>query len=302
MQCVRSIAATFLLLAVSAIQPAFAIVFQTAADQTAGLGAGQAFLNPEAKLVIGLSNGSQAGCSGSLLAGGQYVLTAAHCVTGDSGTLSATSINVDFTNVGLDVVTTSYFVDPTWNGSLTNGGDLALIKLAAPVTTISGYTLDTASSAVGQLVTLTGYGNTGVGGGGYTAGTFGTLYYGTNTYIGVYSNLPSAYAYQYTQTFGTGVAPDVMVAPGDSGGASLLDINGTWEIVGVHDFIACQTNGCTPNSSYGQLGGDTSVYADQSWIGSVVPEPAPTPVLLISIGLLGLTRLRRRLPPQHRDR
>jgi hypothetical protein len=285
--------AALALVAAYGTHPACAIVFQTTADQTAGLGAGQDFLDPEAKLTIGLSDGSQAGCSGSLLAGGQYVLTAAHCVTGGSDTLSARSITVNFANTGLTVTTDSYVVDPTWNGSLVNGGDLALIKLATPVTTIAGYVLDTASSAVGQVVTLTGYGNTGVGGNGYTAGTFGTLYYGTNTYIGVYSDVPSAYGFEYTQTFG-GVTPDVMIAPGDSGGGSLIDVAGTWEIVGVHDFIACMTNGCTANSSYGQYGGDTSVYADQTWIDSVVPEPAPASILVVALGLLGLTRVRRR--------
>ncbi len=168
-----------------------------------------------------------------------------------------------------------------------------MLKLATPVTAFAGYVLDTASSAVGQVVTLTGYGNTGVGGNGYTSGTFGTLYYGTNTYIGVYSDVPSAYAYQYTETFGGGT-PDVTVAPGDSGGGSLLDVGGTWELVGVHDFIACATTGCIANSSYGQYGGDTSIFADQAWIESVVPEPAPAAVLVVALGLLGVARARRR--------
>jgi hypothetical protein len=283
--------AAFALLAAYGSHPAYAIIFQTTADQTAGLGAGQDFLNPEAKLTIGLSDGSQSGCSGSLLAGGQYVLTAAHCVTGGSDTLTARSISVNFANTGLTVTTNSYVVDPTWNGSLTNGGDLALIKLSTPVTTIAGYVLDTASSAVGQVVTITGYGNTGVGGNGYTSGTFGTLYYGTNTYLGVFSNVPSVYGFLYTQTFGVG-APDVMIAPGDSGGGSLIDVAGVWEIVGVHDFVACTTNGCVANGSYGQYGGDTSIYADQAWIDSVVPEPAP--ILVVALGVLGLAGVRRR--------
>ncbi len=115
-QCGRAIVAAFALFAAYGIDPAYAIVFQTVADQTAGLGAGQAFLDAEAKLTIGLSDGSQAGCSGSLLAGGQYVLTAAHCVTGGTNTLSARSISVNFANTGLTVTTSNYVVIPPGMG------------------------------------------------------------------------------------------------------------------------------------------------------------------------------------------
>jgi len=284
----RSFLAAWVLAALSIPQVAHAIVFQNAAAQTAGLGAGQVFLDAEAALVISLSNSTKVGCSGSLLAGGAYVLTAAHCVTGDTGTLTANSISLNFANVGLQITATSYIVDPVWNGSVTNGGDLALIKLNAPVTSIAGYTLDTASSVVGDVIMLVGYGNTGVGSSGYVNGTFGTLYYGANQYAETYVQVPSVYAYVFEQYNPPGVGMDeAMIAPGDSGGASLLYTDGSWQIVGVHDFIACDQLGCTPNSSFGQLGGDTSVYADQTWLDKVLaPEPGSAPTMIV--GLLGL--------------
>ena len=140
-----------------------AIVFQDAAAQSNGLGAGQGFLNGEAALVVSLSNNTTGGCTGSLVAGGLYVLTAAHCLTGSTATLSATSVALNFANVGLNLTATQYFIDPRWSGNIFDGGDLALIKLAAAVTTITGYTLSTSASQVGATVVMAGYGVTGVG-------------------------------------------------------------------------------------------------------------------------------------------
>jgi len=291
-------AGLFLLLAA---QPARAIVFQDAAAQTAGQGASQAFLAPEARLVVSLSNSTLAGCSGSLLAGGQYVLTAAHCVTGDANTLSANNISLTFVHTGLTVNAANYIVDPMWNGSISNGGDLALIKLDTAITTIAGYPIYAASSVVGSVVTMVGYGLTGVGSTGYTSGTFGTLYYGANQYDGVYSDVPSVYGFDFDKlgstafnTFGGNAvgSNEVMIAPGDSGGGSLLNLDGIWQLVGVHDFIGCETVGCTPNSSFGQVGGDTALFANVDWLHSVIPEPPTAPLVLI--GLLGLAALMRR--------
>lgn len=291
---IRTLASAALLLGLAA-RPAAAIVFQSVPAENAGLGAGQSFLDAEAKLVVTYGNSTQSGCSGSLLSGGAYILTAAHCVTGDNDTLAATTISIAFANTGLTLTSASYVVDPVWNGNLQNGGDLALISLAAPVTSITGYLLDAASSAIGATVTLAGYGLTGTGSTGATAGTFGTLYEGTNVYLGMYATTPSVYAYAFNQT-----GPDaVMIAPGDSGGGSLLNVNGTWEIVGVHDFTSCSTPGCTASSTFGNYGGDTSVYADAAFLNAVlVPEPATAALLVAGIA----AALVRRRPASKPDR
>lgn len=272
-----------------AARPATALVYQSTTALNASLGAGIAALNAEAKLNITYNNGSSAGCSASLLSGGLYLLTAAHSATGDADNLTASSISITFANTGLTTTAASYVVDPVWNGSLTNGGDLAILSLASAITSITGYGLATAFSAVGDTVTLAGYGDTGVGSTGYVNNTFGTLHYGNNVYLGTYSNAPTVYILSFAATgpYAT------MLGPGDSGGASLVNIGGSYEIVGVHDFIACLTNGCTANSSFGQYGGDTSVYANATWIDSVIGVPEPASATLLGLALLAL-RARRR--------
>ena len=302
--------ATVALAAGSGVRPASAVVFQDQAAQSAGLGAGQTFLNGEARLTISLSGGGAVGCSGNLLAGGAFVLTAAHCLTNSSGTKDATSVNLYFGNTGLDVTSTNYFVDPTWNGTIAGGGDLALIKLGAPISSIAGYQLDTSSSAVGDVVTLAGYGFTGVGSTGSVSGTFGTLRYGRNSYDTVYSNAPWVYAYDFdkygTSSYnvfgGNAVGTDeAIVAPGDSGGGSFIYTGGIWQLVGVHEFIGCVQSNCTPNSSFGQIAGDTSVYAYQSWLSSVLtPVPEPATWALLGAGFAGLGAASRRFGAKSR--
>ena len=103
---VRWCLAAMALAAGLAATPAFALVYQDTDAQSAGLGAGHAFLDGEARLSVGLSSGGHDGCSGSLVGGGAFVLTAAHCFTDDSGRPIATSIDILFGNSNLDVTAT----------------------------------------------------------------------------------------------------------------------------------------------------------------------------------------------------
>jgi len=102
-------------------------------------------------------------CSGSLMPGGLYVLTAAHC-TDDLLTMS-----VQFglyNNVALETRTVvSYVQHPGWvatGGALDTGADMALVKLNAPVTTLNAYYLSTTND-VGKEYLITGYGSTTTG-------------------------------------------------------------------------------------------------------------------------------------------
>lgn len=115
-----------------------------------------------ARLLVTSINGHTV-CSGTLLAGGEFVLTAAHCAAG------FTSLSVDFKlgTVIRSVSVGNAFVHPGWNNTLGNGSDIALLKLDAPVTDITGLHIGT-SNDVGRDVLSLGYGLVGTGAAGAT--------------------------------------------------------------------------------------------------------------------------------------
>jgi Trypsin/PEP-CTERM motif len=96
-------------------------------------------------------------CSGTLLAGGAYVLTAGHCVTGFSNFQIEFGLNNDAATATRGAAAT--YANPYWTGALAEGTDIALIKLDSVVTGIQGFNLHT-GSAVGSSVLMMGYGTT----------------------------------------------------------------------------------------------------------------------------------------------
>lgn len=118
-------------------------------------------LDGVARLSFTTSAGSYA-CSGSLLAGGQYVLTAAHCAD------DFTSMKVQFgwnngtAQVTRSVAVGSAIIHSGWaasGGALDTGADIAILKLDQAVTTINGYQLSTTND-LGKQHLMAGYGTT----------------------------------------------------------------------------------------------------------------------------------------------
>lgn len=140
-----------------------------------------------AKLLIAATDGYTYGCSGSLMTGGLYVLTAAHCVTDSNGRLDVISgtatFEGDFGTYVVDFDTPGIVVHPSWKGDIVKGNDVALIKLQSTVNDeIIRYDLDRDSS--NDLATQNikvGYGLTGTGDTGASSG-FGTKRTGVNLY------------------------------------------------------------------------------------------------------------------------
>jgi hypothetical protein len=295
-------------IALVASMPAQAIVSSVSSSDW--VGSGVDYLDGVGELTLTRSDGTF-GCSGSLIAGGQYVLTAAHCLGGEAGSATTSNISLSFMNGAVTASTDTYYIDSAWTGDLTAGNDLALIKLSTAITTISGYNLDL-SSAQGATMVLAGYGFTGTGTTGSTSGTFGTLYYGENqydagkTYTTRNGYSSSVYLYDFDNLTGsdsvfgsTGLgASEALIAPGDSGGASLVYVNGQWELAGVHSFLSCLADGCVLNSTYGEIGGDVSVAGQSAWLLSyiaAVPEPHTWAMLFAGLGMVGgIARHRRR--------
>ncbi|MYM67663.1 trypsin-like serine protease [Pseudoduganella sp. FT55W] len=139
-------------------------------------------LDGVARLSFKNSAGSWA-CSGSLLAGGQYVLTAAHCAD------NFTSMKVDFgvvnnvATVSRTVAVGNAYVNPNWTGELDTGADIAILKLDQAVTSIQGYKLSTTND-VGKTFLMAGYGTTSNGSlpGGTNWDDYGFGHYGFNTF------------------------------------------------------------------------------------------------------------------------
>jgi hypothetical protein len=149
-------------------------------DPANWLGSGWSALDGVA--AISLSGGSGF-CSGSLLAGGEYLVTAAHCVSDAStGAQSVFSFSVDFQGGAVNRGVSAVAIAPGWHGaatSLGDGSDLALLRLSAPVTTIAGYGLSPTLD-VGKAIVVAGYGRIGTGAGGADYGSYGALHYGYN--------------------------------------------------------------------------------------------------------------------------
>ncbi|MEP6765264.1 MAG: trypsin-like serine protease [Gemmatimonadaceae bacterium] len=110
-------------------------------------------------------------CSGSLLAGGLNVLTAAHCLTDSKGKVIATKVTSVFfppgqPNSAQEIIAGSaFYVNPQYTGQLVDAHDVAVVSLASsPSQGIlnSAYNLFL-GNPFGLVGTIVGSGNTGTG-------------------------------------------------------------------------------------------------------------------------------------------
>jgi len=108
-------------------------------------------------------------CTATLLTGGSYVLTAAHCIAGSGGVLNQslignTRVTFEPTEGTFSIPVTNFFVHPNYNGDIIQGNDIAILELGnnAPAN-VEQYEIYRNSDEVGQIFTKVGYGQTGNG-------------------------------------------------------------------------------------------------------------------------------------------
>lgn len=106
-------------------------------------------------------------CSGTLLKGKQFVLTAAHClnVTGDPLPEDEVTVVFRVAPRNLKARIARYFIHPGWKGNVgVEGYDIALLELDAIVPDfIEAYDIYRGQDEIGQVFTKVGYGLTGLG-------------------------------------------------------------------------------------------------------------------------------------------
>jgi len=139
------------------------------------VGGGDALYKPTADKagVVALIMRSPAGtfiCSGSLLADGRSIATAAHCVSSGAGSANPVrttafffngdaDIRTPFQSGGTEIDVSNYFVHPNYTGEVIDQNDIAVLRLstAAPASAIR-YSLFTPVALTGTEFNVAGYG------------------------------------------------------------------------------------------------------------------------------------------------
>ncbi|MEG3918282.1 trypsin-like serine protease [Microcoleus sp. T3_A4] len=107
-------------------------------------------------------------CTGSLLKGGLYVLTAAHCLNeGGVKVPAETAIKANFKlpSGEVSISVSNYYIHPGWNGYESEvGNDIAILRLKRlPPKSIEQYDINRNKNEVGKVFTKVGYGYIGLG-------------------------------------------------------------------------------------------------------------------------------------------
>lgn len=216
----------------------------------------------------------------------QWVVTAAHAVTWQSRIKQVTLDGVP-REVERLVIHPGYKKPPqalldralaTWDWTLfrvllSSSDDIALLKLAQPVTGIAPVAINKDDDEFGQTIKILGKGATGNGATGYA---FGDSH--RTELRRAYNKVTSAHGRWLCYIFDK--PPDALAleggsGSGDSGGPVLIRAGDGWLLAGLTSWSDPQSTIRTPGR-YGQITCNVRLSHYGSWIESVISGPPPS--------------------------
>ena len=212
----------------------------------------------------------------------QWVITAAHAITWQSEIKQVTihGISRDVEHL---VIHPGYKKPPqelldqalsTWDWTLfrvllSSSDDIALIKLAQPVTDVTPVAINTGDDEFGQVIKVIGKGATGNGVTGYE---FSDSH--RTELRRAYNKVTSAHGRWLCYIFdkpSNALPLEGGAGSGDSGGPILIRAKNDWLLAGLTSWVDPQSAIRTPGR-YGQISCNVRLIHYKSWIESVVSE------------------------------
>ncbi len=265
-------------------------------------------------------------CSGALLTSGQHVLTAAHCASADR------QVVFEMPGGAITVGVTAAEAHPRWDGLTLHGFDVGILTLANEVdSAVPRYDVNQSLNDLGVTGVAVGYGQAGYGATG-AAGGRGSQRAGLIEFemTGLQANSITNTNTQLTADFDSGLtendafgqyfglndlgfgADEIGFSSGDSGGPTLIEVEGEWVIAGVASYRMRYANphggGATAdvdnvsNHSWGEFSVAARV-ADPEVLSFIepftidvasIPEPSSAILMALSLTVLLVRRHRRR--------